>query len=88
MSKPMIKQAEQDRAKTWITRFIKFNFVGFFVFLIGTAIFVSVFPYFGAWAWVIGNGTSSILQFALISYFNKKKKGLMFEQNLTEKSVR
>lgn len=80
MTKPITKQTSQERAKTWIVRFVKFNLVGFAVFLVGTAIFGLVFPYFGAWTWLIANGTGSILQFSLISYFNRKKKGIMFEQ--------
>jgi len=80
MTKSIIKQTEQARAKSWIARFIKFNLVGFAVFLVGTAIFGLVFPYFGAWAWLIANGIGSVLQFSLIGYFNRKKKGVMFEQ--------
>ncbi len=70
----------QQRVKTWITRFIKFNFAGFAVFLVGTAILALVFPYFGAWTWLIASGSGSILQFSLISYLNGKKSGIMFEQ--------
>ncbi len=80
MSKLVIKQAKQERAKAWIARFIKFNLIGFVVFLVGTVIFALIFPFLGAWTWLIANGTGSILQFSLISYFNRKKKGLMFEQ--------
>jgi len=80
MSNTVIKLTGQKKAKTWIVRFIKFNLVGFAVFLVGTAIFALAFPSFGAWTWLIANGTGSILQFSLISYFNRKKKGLMFEQ--------
>ena len=78
MSKPVINQ--KGKARTWITRFIKFNLVGFAVFLIGTTMFALAFPYFGAWTWLIANGSGSVLQFALISYFNRKRIGVMFEQ--------
>lgn len=84
MSKSVVKQAKQERVKTLILRFIKFNLVGFFVFLIGTAIFVLVFPHFGVWVWLIANGTGSILHFSLINYFNKKKRGIIFEQRPTD----
>lgn len=80
MIKPAMKQTRQERAKTWIMRFVKFNLIGAAVFLIGTAIFASGFPYFGAWTWLIANGAGSVLHFALIVYFNKTKRGVMFEQ--------
>ncbi|MGD0996396.1 MAG: hypothetical protein ABR909_12840 [Candidatus Bathyarchaeia archaeon] len=38
----------RETAKKWLLRFIKFNIVGFIVFLIGTAIFISAFTTFGA----------------------------------------
>ena len=80
MSKKIINVQGQERAITWAIRFVKFNLIGFIIFLIGTAIFTSVFPYFGEWAWVVANSVGGVLQFLLITYFNKKKKGLMFEQ--------
>ena len=82
MIRPAIKRTGQQKAKSWIVRFIKFNLVGAAVFLIGTAIFALGFPYFGAWTWLVANGAGSVLYFSLISYFNKKKKGVMFEQCL------
>jgi hypothetical protein len=77
---PITKQSAQQIAKTWIARFIKFNVVGFAGFLVGTAVFALVFPYLGAWAWLFASGSGSIIQFSLIGYFNKKKRGVMFEQ--------
>ncbi len=78
----MDKELEQNqrKAKTWIVRFIKFNIIGVIVFLIGTVIFAVAFPYFGAWTWLVANGAGSVLQFSLISYFNKKKQGQMFNE--------
>lgn len=80
MNKKIIIVPERERVVTWATRFVKFNLIGMVVFLIGTVIFTSVFPYFGVWAWLLANGTGSILQFLLITYFNKKKSGVIFEQ--------
>ena len=68
-----------ERAKKWIFAFIKFNIVGFIVFLIGTAIFAVFFSTFGAWTWLIASGTGGILQFSLISYLNTTKKGKIFD---------
>ena len=67
------------RAKKWIIQFIKFNVVGFIVFLIGTAIFILAFPTFGAWTWLISSGTGGLLQFTLISYLNTTKRGKIFD---------
>jgi hypothetical protein len=80
MTEPRMNQTEQKKSEIWIIRFIKFNIIGFSVFLIASIIFAMLFPYFGMWTWLIANGFSSALQFLLISYFNKKKKGLIFEQ--------
>jgi hypothetical protein len=68
-----------ERAKKWIIRFIKFNIVGFTVFLVGTAIFTLAFPTFGAWTWLIASGTGGLLQFSLISYLNTTKKEKIFD---------
>ena len=68
----------EERAKKWIIRFIKFNIVGFVVFLIGTAIFALAFPTFGAWTWLIANCFGGILEFSLIDHINKTRNGKMF----------
>jgi hypothetical protein len=68
-----------EKAKDWIIRFVKFNIVGFIVFLIGTAIFTFAFRTFGAWTWLVANGTGGILQFSLINYLNRTKRGKIFD---------
>lgn len=80
LSKKVIKVKGREKAVSWVTRFVRFNLIGFIVFLIGTAIFTLVFPYFGEWAWVVANSTGGVLQFSLITYFNKKNNGLMFKE--------
>jgi len=70
--------------KSFILRFIKFNLVGFVVFLVGTVIYTGFFSTFGIWTWLLANGVGSVLQFALISYFNSKKIGNMFNSCKTE----
>jgi putative flippase GtrA len=67
------------KAKTLILRFIKFNLVGFVVFLVGTAVYALLFNTLGFWTWLVANAFGSILQFSLLTYFNKKKKGAMFD---------
>lgn len=78
----MVKAAEGSfgrRALKWILRFIKFNLIGFVVFLIGTGIFALTFHPFGAYAWFIASGSGGILQFLLISYLNRTKIGNIFD---------
>ena len=69
----------EERAKKWILRFIKFNIVGFVVFLIGTAIFALAFSTFGEWTWLLASGIGGVLQFSLISYLNTTKRGKIFD---------
>jgi hypothetical protein len=68
-----------ETAKKWLLRFIKFNIIGFIVFLVGTAIFISAFSAFGAWTWLIANGAGGLMQFTLISYLNRTKRGKIFD---------
>ena len=80
MSEASVKKGWRKRAKSWILRFIKFNLIGFTVFLVATVIYMAAFPAIGAWTWVLANGIGGLLQFTLISYFNSKKKGVIFQQ--------
>jgi len=73
------KKSFEKTALEWLLRFIKFNIIGFIVFLFGTAIFVFTFKTFGAWAWVIASGFGGVLQFILISYLNRTKIGKIFD---------
>ena len=70
--------AKRKNVKSLILRFVKFNLVGFIVFLVGTVIYTSLFSTFGFWTWLIANGAGSVMQFGLITYFNTKKSGNMF----------
>jgi hypothetical protein len=69
----------EERAKKWILSFIKFNIVGFVVFLVGTGIFALAFSTFGEWTWLLASGIGGILQFCLISYLNTTKRGKIFD---------
>ncbi len=78
MGKPTEKSFTA-KAKKWIFAFIKFNIIGFIVFLVGTAIFAVAFNTFGAWTWFVASATGGILQFSLISYLNTTKRGKIFD---------
>jgi hypothetical protein len=75
------KMSFRESALKWLLRFIKFNIVGFGVFLVGTVIFVFAFSSFGEWTWVISSGSGGLLQFFLISYLNTTKRGKIFESS-------
>jgi len=68
----------REKLRMWLFRFIKFNAIGFAVFLIGTAIYAVLFGTLGAWSWVPSSAAGGILQFSIISFLNTKKKGKMF----------
>jgi len=65
--------------KKWAFRYIKFNLIGSSVFLIATFVYWLTFPRFQAWTWIVANSFGGIVQFSLTAYFNKKRKGEMFE---------
>jgi hypothetical protein len=67
------------KAKKWFLAFIKFNIIGFTVFLVGTAIFAMAFSTFGALTWLVASGVGGILQFSLIRALNKTKRGKIFD---------
>jgi hypothetical protein len=71
--------SRRKKFESWIVRFVKFNIIGFVVFLIGTVIYSAFFNVFGFWTWMLANAAGSILQFSLINYFNGKKRGRIFE---------
>jgi hypothetical protein len=74
-----LRKILENEQKKWLLRFIKFNIVGFTVFLIGTAIFAFAFRAFGEWTWVVASGSGGILQFILISYLNATERGKIFD---------
>lgn len=86
MGKPSEKNFG-ERAKKWLLAFIKFNIIGFIVFLVGTAIFSLAFSTFGAWTWLIASAIGGILQFSLISYLNTTKRGKIFNSCEQEKKT-
>ena len=81
MREPSSKKPWDKSVKSLIVRFIKFNIIGTVVFLIATAIYALAFPAFGIWTWFVANAGGSVLQFSLINYFNKKKRGAIFDKS-------
>jgi hypothetical protein len=65
--------------KKWIWRYIKYNIIGLSVFLLNIAIYVVIFNYLGEWAYIVVSVNGGVIEFALISYFNRTKKGVIFD---------
>ena len=71
----------ENKTEIWkarFIRFVKFNAIGFVVFLVGTTIYLSLFRVLGIWSYIIASTFGGIFQFVVISYLNTKKKGNMF----------
>ena len=76
--KRIVNFALHNRVGNLILRFVKYNLVGTITFLVGTVIFWLAFNTFGAWTWLIANCFGGVLEFSLIDYVNKTRKGNMF----------
>ena len=66
------------RAWKWISRYIKFSLIGTLTWVIATVLYIWLFKYFGELTWLITLFTG-VIEFGLITVFNKKKKGTMFD---------
>ena len=47
--------------------------------MLNIVIYVLIFNFLGEWSYIIVSVNGGIIEFALISYFNKTKKGIIFE---------
>ena len=58
---------------------MKYNIAAFFGFLIGSVIYVIVFPTFEEWTWAVASIAGGLLEFPLLSLINKTKTGNIFD---------
>jgi hypothetical protein len=65
--------------KKWLWRYIKYNIIGLSVFAINIVIYAVIFPFLGEWSYILVSVDGGIMEFALITYFNKTKKGIIFD---------
>lgn len=70
----------------WVSRFVKFSLIGTLTWAIATVLYFSLFNFLGEMAWLITLFTG-VIEFALITIFNKKRKGKMFD-SCTDGSAR
>ena len=69
----------RDLIKKWGSRYIKYNVIGLTVFLLNIVIYVIIFPFLGEWSYIVVSVNGGIMEFTLIAYINKTKKGVIFE---------
>jgi len=70
----------KDIFKKWTWRYIKYNVIGLTVFLLNIILYYLIlFPSLGEVSYIVVSVNGGIIEFALISYFNKTKKGVIFE---------
>ena len=62
----------------WVSRYIKFSLIGTLTWVIATVLYLSLFRFFGEFTWIVTLLTG-VIEFALITVFNKNKKGKMFD---------
>ena len=69
----------KDIVKKWALRYIKYNVIGVSVFILNIVLYVFLFNFLGEWAYIAVSVNGGIIEFALISYFNRTKKGVIFD---------
>ena len=66
--------------KKWIWRYIKYNIIGLSVFLLNIVLYYLIlFPFFGEQSYIIVSVIGGVIEFTLITYFNKTRKGVIFD---------
>jgi hypothetical protein len=69
----------RELIRKWGSRYIKYNVIGIAVFLLNIIIYVIIFPFLGEWSYVVVSMNGGIMEFTLIAYINKTKKGVIFD---------
>jgi hypothetical protein len=69
----------EELIKKWVYRYARFSIIGTAVWVLNTVLYFSLFRFFGELTWFITLFTG-LMEFALITVFNKKGKGNMFDR--------
>lgn len=80
VSSAVFQKVKSSSKVSWALRFTKFNLIGLGPFLIATVFYVLLFTRFGLWTWFLANIVGATIHFCLVEYFNKTKKGFMFDE--------
>jgi len=65
--------------KKWVYRYARFSIIGTAVWVVNTVLYFSLFRFFGELTWFVTLFTG-VMEFALITVFNKMGKGNMFDR--------
>ena len=65
--------------KKWVYRYARFSIIGTSVWVVNTVLYFSLFRFFGELTWFVTLFTG-VMEFALITVFNKMGKGNMFDR--------
>jgi hypothetical protein len=71
----------------WVSRYIKFSLIGTLTWAIATVLYLAFFGFLGEMAWLVTLFTG-VIEFALITVFNKKRRGKMFDSCTDANSAR
>jgi len=63
----------------WLVRYIKYNIIGLAVFSLNLFIYLILFTFLGEWAYIVVSVNGGIIEFTLIAYVNRTKKGIIFD---------
>jgi inner membrane protein involved in colicin E2 resistance len=69
----------RDLVKKWALRYLKYNIIGLSVFTLNLVLYFFLFNFLGEWAYIAVSVDGGIIEFALISYLNRTKKGIIFD---------
>jgi len=68
-----------DKLEKWLWRYLKYNIIGVTVFSLNLLIYLLIFPFLGEWAYIVVSVNGGIIEFTLIAYVNRTKKGIIFD---------
>ena len=69
--------------KKLVWRYVKYNIVGLTVFALSIALYYGIlFPLLGEPSYIVVSIIGGIIEFSLLTYINKTKKGVIFESCL------
>jgi hypothetical protein len=74
----------RELIKKWVFRYARFSIIGTAVWVVNTVLYFFLFRFFGELTWFITLFTG-VMEFALITVFNRKDKGNMFDRSKEKK---
>ena len=75
-----------ELVKKWVYRYTRFSIIGTAIWVVNTVLYFSLFRFFGELTWFITLFTG-VIEFVLITVFNKKSRGNMFDRPKDNKCI-